>query len=194
MQRVVLATLMIAAAAPAAATITQVDFRGSGVVTYSRVGGNPEPGSLSPEPPAIGAPVTITGRLDLGIDGVADDFTGVFVFDPFFLHVQAQGFGWGVVGGNSGASTFFGNFASANGTATFTGGRLTNLNLYVDYDGDDHSLGGRGWSSRYSYQDAEWGGTSALAIPEPSGWALLIAGFGLVGTAARRSRTRAARA
>jgi len=31
--------------------------------------------------------------------------------------------------------------------------------------------------------------TSAATIPEPSSWAMLIAGFGLIGAARRRRRT-----
>jgi hypothetical protein len=55
-----------------------------------------------------------------------------------------------------------------------------------------------GWGARGRWADApdafnytiiEYGGLSVgSAVPEPSSWALLIAGFGLIGAAARRKR------
>lgn len=193
--RIVASTVMLAATVPAAATITVVDFRGTGAVTHSRVGSNPEI-TPQPTPPLVGTPVAITGTLDLGLDGIADDFTGIFTFDDLELFFGGQAFRWGVAGGGSGASTFGGaaaaGYAYAYGNATFALGRLTGLGLYVDYDGDDHSLFTTAWGTSYSYQDADWGGTWALAVPEPASWALMIVGFGLVGTAARRRRRAAA--
>lgn len=46
-------------------------------------------------------------------------------------------------------------------------------------------------SDRYTF-DVQVRQLSATAVPEPAGWAMAIAGFGLVGAAMRRRRGRAA--
>ncbi len=89
---------------------------------------------------------------------------------PFTLIDQGQGF-WG-----NGVFTIVGNSISAgeaHGVIQFTG-VFTSLTLTTN-------------------NVENWSGlTIGSAIPEPASWAMLIAGFGLVGAAARRRRPVAA--
>ncbi|WP_017668949.1 PEPxxWA-CTERM sorting domain-containing protein [Sandarakinorhabdus sp. AAP62] len=87
---------------------------------------------------------------------------------PFTLIDQGQGF-WG-----NGVFTINGNTISAgeaHGVIQFTG-NFTSLTLTTNRT--------ENWSGLTI-------GTSGV-VPEPSSWAMLIAGFGLVGAAARRRR------
>lgn len=95
-----------------------------------------------------------------------------WTFDkPFTLVDQGQGF-WG-----NGVFTIVGNQISAgeaHGIIKFDG-PVSTLNL--------RSANGEFWSGLTF-------GTSGV-VPEPATWAMLIAGFGLVGAAARRRRASA---
>ena len=179
-----LAALALAAAPiPAAALIQTVAFHGVGRVTY--VDSDPQF-----QPPTVGAPVIVTGSLDLGPASVADTFTGTVIFDEDLLFSRDQSFSWTVQGGRAGANSK--GFAYAGGIANFVAGRLTAVSIYNDYDSDIQSLTPTRWSVDYPYSESGWGGTWALSVPEPASWALMIAGFGLVGIASRRkAETRA---
>lgn len=164
---------------PAAALIQTVAFHGFGRVTYVNA-------PTQYQPPVVGAPVRVTGSLDLGEATVADDFTGTVMLDQDLLFSGEQAFSWTVQGGRSGADSS--GFAYAGGLASFVAGRLTGVSIYNDFDSDIHSLGLTSWSVDYPYAESGWGGTWALSVPEPSSWALMIVGFGLAGL---RLRTRA---
>lgn len=173
---------------PAAAVIQNVAFHGYGRVTYVNSGGAPE--FPPPVPPVIGSPVKITGSLFIGGETLLpDDFTGNFQFDETALFLGQEAYGWWVAGGKAGGAS--GLVAYQGGTAWFVGGRLTAINVYVDYDGEIEVLGSSNWQAIYTRQDIDWGGTWALSVPEPTSWALMIAGFGLTGV---RLRARAAAA
>ena len=107
--------------------------------------------------------------ISLGQGGVQTNWT----FDsPFSLIDQGQGF-WG-----NGVFTIAGNTISAgeaHGVIQFKG-TFTSLTLLTN-------------------NTENWSGLTigtAGAVPEPASWAMLIAGFGLVGAAARRRRVVAA--
>lgn len=70
-----------------------------------------------------------------------------------------------------------GRYLGASGFATFTGTVQFGM-----FEGAPGSSG----------QGSFTGRLSAPAIPEPASWALLIAGFGVIGAAARRRRDRVA--
>ena len=93
----------------------------------------------------------------------------------FTIHLSAAAdsitnrFGWG-----------FGNDIDGNGT----------VGAFADYAGGDNRVsedGGNSWSvTGYDRAFRTW--VEAGAVPEPASWAMLIAGFGLVGAMARRRR------
>ena len=102
--------------------------------------------------------------ISLGQGGIQTNWT----FNaPFALIDQGQGF-WG-----NGVFTILGNSISAgeaHGVIQFKGS-FTSLTLLTN-------------------QTENWSGLTigAAGVPEPTSWAMLIAGFGLVGAAARRRR------
>ena len=107
--------------------------------------------------------------ISLGQGGIQTDWT----FNaPFTLLDQGQGF-WG-----NGVFTIAGNSISAgeaHGVIQFKG-TYTSLTLLTN-------------------RTENWSGLTigaAGAVPEPASWAMLIAGFGFVGAAARRRRLVAA--
>ncbi len=180
--------LLVLAPVPAAALIQTVAFHGIGRVTYNHIGAEPE--FPPPIAPVVGTPVTITGSLLIGPDAaLPDNFTGNFQFDVGALFYREQGYRWTVAGGRSGASS--GMVPYQGGSASFVAGRLTGIDLFVDYDGDIEVLGRNTWQAIYNRQDIDWGGTWALSVPEPSSWALMIAGFGLGGLRLRSRRIAA---
>lgn len=83
----------------------------------------------------------------------------------------------GRTGQNCGEPYAFLNFYGTNGT-TFDRIQFFQDPISGGYESDNHSIG-------------QWdriSGDPLGAVPEPSSWAMLIAGFGLVGAAARRRR------
>ena len=87
--------------------------------------------------------------------------TGVLNQDNLFVHV----------------GSYFGNslFQTAPGNITFTAVNQVTTLL------SDNIGQARDYSSAFFYYE-----TSVVAVPEPSSWAMMIAGFGLVGAALRR--------
>ncbi|WP_374389389.1 PEPxxWA-CTERM sorting domain-containing protein, partial [Sandaracinobacter sp.] len=91
----------------------------------------------------------------------------------FTIHLSAAAdsitnrFGWG-----------FGNDIDGNGT----------VGAFANYAAGDNRVsedGGNSWSvTGYDRAFRTW--VEAGAVPEPASWAMLIAGFGLVGAMARR--------
>lgn len=77
-----------------------------------------------------------------------------------------------------------GDFSAADGNQLLPG---TNRRVNFTWDGSDPITGLRLTSTGIAFEFDDFGAT---AVPEPATWALLIAGFGMVGFAARR-RTRA---
>jgi hypothetical protein len=80
--------------------------------------------------------------------------------------------GFAIPDGNNPINTFTLNFASAQSTITLD-------KFVVRYQSINNVAGTIVGGS----------GVGTLAVPEPASWAMLIAGFGLVGAAARRRRT-----
>lgn len=78
----------------------------------------------------------------------------------------------------------FGNDIDGNGT----------VGAFADYAGGDNHVsedGGNSWSvTGFDRGFRTW--VEAGAVPEPATWAMLIAGFGLIGAAIRRQRPAAA--
>lgn len=87
----------------------------------------------------------------------------------------------GRTGENCGEPYAFLNFYGTNGT-TFTKIQFFQDPVSGGYESDNHSVG----------QWTRITGDPLGGVPEPSSWAMLIAGFGLVGAAARRRRHVAA--
>jgi hypothetical protein len=80
---------------------------------------------------------------------------------------------------------FFGGFQTGSGDLSFAGLRQTLTINSSDLQGPreyDRAF--------FFFSELPQGGV----VPEPQSWAMLIAGFGLVGAAARRRRSGAARA
>jgi hypothetical protein len=79
---------------------------------------------------------------------------------------------------------FFGGFQTGPGDLSFAGLRQTLLINSSDLQG------ARSYDRAFFFFNE--GPTGVGAVPEPSSWAMLIAGFGLVGAVARRRRPVAA--
>ncbi len=210
-----LTTLFIVAAIPAAASaaITDITLHGTGSVTAYQ--GDPFYGIAGVAP---GTAVAVGVTIHLGSAGgdaghgyaaaPADGFTGTYLLTDNALKHGYASYGWSVTPGDfatssDGAASFFGD-----NTLTFVRGVLVRFNLDYEGDPDAHALGQRTWAFNagpvYSepppYGYGRWKitsnstGTLTGFIPEPSSWALMIAGFGLVGTALRRGRQQRASA
>lgn len=68
-----------------------------------------------------------------------------------------------------------------------------NSNPYIDYmvwNNTSDPNGNASWNYFFNTGDAQFSAT--FAVPEPQSWAMMIAGFGLVGAAMRRRRLAAA--
>jgi len=90
------------------------------------------------------------------------------------------------IGGGSGTVGALGGAVDLTNTGVFdgfSGSGLTGVNS--GQFGALRSVGGK-----FTYEDVH--ALNAAAVPEPASWAMLIAGFGLVGAVARRRRTQVA--
>ncbi len=198
----VAALIAVAAAVPAAAVITDVTIRGVGVVTYAQ--SDPDQGIVAP---AVGTTGAFAAFVHLGTAaGVpaagyppapTDHFTGHYsaTADEIFDHYVV--YSWHV-GNFAGASSTDPAQAFASADLDFVDGRVTAFSLSYVGDPDGHNVYGSGLAGGFSEDfgadsPANWGGTIVLdasPTPEPAAWALMLAGFGLVGAAERRRRPR----
>ena len=118
-----------------------------------------------------------------------DDDTKLFTFDPTTVK-NAIGSNSGYKGNpttaffgkNSGEQYVFVNLFANNGT--FNRIVFSQLNTSGAYESDNHTVGN--WKTRSGTAVPQVG-----AVPEPANWAMMIAGFGLIGTALRRARRQA---
>ena len=102
-------------------------------------------------------------------------FTGRFSADNGIVSIRLNG---NMIAGNGGNFTSWTNFSSAGGV--FNAG-VNTLQFTVTNFGQ---ATGNPSGVRVEFLGSETG----AVVPEPASWAMLIAGFGLVGAAARRSR------
>jgi hypothetical protein len=95
----------------------------------------------------------------------------------------------GIAPGDSGGPGFIdGRLASVNSYGLSFGGDFGDVDLFLNSSWGEFS----GFVPVYLH--ADWIRSVQAAIPEPGSWAMMIAGFGLVGAAARRVRTVSAHA
>ena len=88
--------------------------------------------------------------------------------------------GYSVVSGNGALNGYIGAYTGANYAANLTGyGTVHSGTLFLTETGK--------YGTRSAHQSFAFG-----AVPEPATWALMIAGFGMMGATLRRSRQRLA--
>jgi len=151
------------------------------------------PGSFTYNFNASATTAALTFTIN-GYDSV--DGSGNFPFDDTFtLTLNGTDIMSGAysMGGGYGAVTYF----SPAGTTTFTVDNGLFQGGYTDVATTLALVSGNN-TLTFSYNnynpqglgDESWGlsDISVSAVPEPANWAMLIAGFGLVGAAARRRR------
>jgi hypothetical protein len=186
-------------ASSAGAAITVLTFTGIGKVTYVQPGSFlgfpiPPPGGL-----AFGDPVVVVGSINLG-DGsqpalapiIEDGYTGTVTLSWQALKSGYQSFSFNVIGGGVGA-TSSSHAVDQGATLQLLNGHLQSISLGVFGDPEVNYLSNRTfgfasgsarWGGRWSYGDPD------AVVPEPSTWAMLIAGFGLTGATLRLRRGR----
>ena len=117
-----------------------------------------------------------------GYNVATSAFTGRFSADNGIVSISLNG---NTIAGSGGDFTSWTNFSSVGGV--FTAG-INTLQFTVTNFGQ---ATGNPSGLRVEFLSSE---TGTAIVPEPQSWALLIAGFGLVGAAARRRRSLAAAA
>lgn len=192
---------IVSTSATADAAITRIAFTGSGVVDYNDAGTYQGEPIAAPDYFAVGDPVSIDGELTFadgsdpgGPPAVPDDFTGRLRLERE-LFVGSAGFIFYVNPGLMSATTL--NLgdppAFAGADIELVGGRLISFNLFTTRGRQVDILTSN--SFQHFVGSARFGGTWRLdtaAVPEPASWALMIVGFGLVGTTSRTARARTA--
>jgi hypothetical protein len=148
--------------------------------------------TLTPTPPNIIGGTSATGTLDYSAP------ISVSFFDPANTanaattdHVKVLGdlFGLG-----SGTVTLnaFDRFGNLLGTVTDTDNKPLGQGPVLEFDmAGIHSVTFSGTSGTVGFDNFEFDTVTAAGVPEPAGWALMIAGFGLAGAALRRRRAAA---
>jgi hypothetical protein len=99
-----------------------------------------------------------------------------------FVSGNSAYYGNPVTGANRAQPYAFVNFFANSGTS-FDKIVFRQTDTVGGYESDNHTVG---------IYTAQGGGTPIGAVPEPATWAMMILGFGLIGTAMRRRRTGAA--
>ncbi len=161
-----------------------------GIVTSKNVvdlDGTPGPGRLTTNSFAFGAGKQVTLTFVLGgaqRGSVSDEFEAGFAFSPAATisgYTLGGGYGGVNIGGYTGISAIE-TFSSISGTSPFTTYSLSFLSVTAG------SLTANiGSSSADNVGPLLSSVTLDIGtVPEPASWALMIAGFGLVGVAARR--------
>lgn len=160
-------------------------------------------GPLAPGVYRFGSSAQLTGGLVLDF---ASDPTGSFVFQIGSTLTTASGSSITVLGANPGSSIYFnvgssatlgtgtafdGNILAAQSITMTTGaticGRAIAEKAAVTLDTNtvSNSCGAADFGSK-GFSGA--GSVSSGAVPEPASWALMLVGFSVIGTAARRHR------
>ncbi len=189
------AALVVLSGPAAAVTVTGTTVSGGNAVTVLTQG----PGLLEADI-ALRAfsPITLdlaakTGETGFEFNSLVDVFTGVELGQNLGkLTLSLRGATFATPG------TIVGSFSLADWSLNGAADRLT-IRFKPAGEGLSVLLGDvDGPGENFAIDFAKAGGTASLVItsagvPEPASWALMIAGFGLVGAAARR-RNRAAQA
>ena len=111
-----------------------------------------------------------------GFLNIASGFTGIFSF----TYGAFSNFTGTVYDGLNGTGTALGSInLSANNVNAFSPAS-------INFSGTGRSFVISGGQAQFGFDDVTF---NAGAVPEPAAWALMIAGFGLVGGAMRRRRT-----
>ncbi|WP_426165719.1 PEPxxWA-CTERM sorting domain-containing protein [Sandarakinorhabdus sp. DWP1-3-1] len=209
---VLAACLIVGSALPSAAQaalIREIRFFGNGLVTAADVGD--QPGIW----PAVGAPVTISGRWvldtpvpDVGLveleylnNDVFEAFGNMRLANVMSPQVPSLNFDHQLAGGDAAFSIFSATidngevtaFAARGGIFCYTGSvswTKAGGGSFLAQDFCDDVFGlGETRSPRGVFTMAA--GSPVTGVPEPASWALMIAGFGLVGAALRRRNASA---
>ena len=143
---------------------------------------------------------TVTGRIlglpDNGTGAATQVWIDSYSPNPIFAPILATG--WNEPGLNSfavgGGQIVSGTFKSGNND-NFFGQFYDRLFLNFDNNGDITNYASIGSNSRAAVWNTQGlpGVTFArinLPVPEPATWAMMLIGFGFVGTGLRRSRVR----
>lgn len=166
-----------------------------GIVTSKNVvdlDGTPGPGALTSNSFAFGKSSRVTLTFVLGgaqRGSIADQFKAGFTFgDTIRIKHYTLGGSFGAVDDGTYDVSSIANFANIAGAAPFQTYSLSfistsanSLRINIGTDSADN-IGPLLSNVRLD----------VAAVPEPASWALMIAGFGLVGVAARRRRFAAA--
>lgn len=185
------AAALMAAAAPAAAAIGTLTFSGT-VLTINGAAVAPVAGSVA------GSITLSDGSEPGGPPATPDGFTGTVHFSDIFSDPGNATFSYGT-------PLFGGNFLDMNpyhdASVTLVNGRLTAFSLYTDGDGDTFTIGSGAFAHTEFDEDGNVVGSqygtyrldaAASGTPEPVTWALLVTGFGFVGSRLRRRAVAAA--
>ncbi|TPE61417.1 PEP-CTERM sorting domain-containing protein [Sandaracinobacter neustonicus] len=125
------------------------------------------------------SPVIIGGNLYVGNDQGC--IVGIVLTDTLFGCTPMTGLEVGVAGGDSGGPGFLnGKIASVNSYGLTFGSELGDIDDELNSSFGEYS----GYVPVYAHKD--W---LKSVVPEPATWAMMITGFGLVGTMMRRRRS-----
>jgi hypothetical protein len=173
-----------AAAFPGAVTITALSF--TVVSGGSQLIDGPVSISLSTTSVGVGSIDTVNFDANLGADNLVVFNDVLPALSGGLLTINfATPFSYNPVGGN-----LLFNLSRARGTDLSPG-----VGPFFAAAGGDSTVTSR--AQNFGSSNIGWGlnttfSTGAAVVPEPASWAMLIAGFGLVGAAARRRRAVAA--
>jgi hypothetical protein len=129
-----------------------------------------------------------SGNFGSGTDGYP---TGATVTIDFASAVSGVSFTFNNYGNNTGNDSIYQAFDAAN--ALISSGSLANVNGFSLVNGAGSGIkslvisngSGGGYNWIYGVGELSYNG----GVPEPAAWAMMLAGFGLVGAAMRRRQT-----